>query len=144
MVRGFGVGVGVIQMVSYFALSNALTIGKIVPETNHGPVCWSFAGCYTEGIHGTALPHKAVTTGGRGALTVHACTTACQAAGYTLAGVEYAKECCKICPQSSLLSVLGSLRTLPCKLRHDAYSFARVRQRHLERGHPRTRRDVKL
>src|SRR6266516_1182264 len=33
------------------------------------------------------------TTGGSGALTVALCTSACQAAGYVLAGVEYAGEC---------------------------------------------------
>ena len=33
-------------------------------------------------------------TGGGGAMTVDLCTSACQAAGYILAGVEYGEECC--------------------------------------------------
>jgi len=32
--------------------------------------------------------------GGAGAMTVEACEAVCQAAGYTIAGVEYSQECC--------------------------------------------------
>jgi hypothetical protein len=41
---------------------------------------------------GRTLPNGVAVTG---ALTVDLCTSACQAQGYTLAGVEYAGECCK-------------------------------------------------
>lgn len=38
-----------------------------------------------------ALPHG---TGVTGSVTVESCTTACYNAGYPLAGMEYADECC--------------------------------------------------
>ena len=40
------------------------------------------------------------TPGGGANLTVALCTSACQAAGYILAGVEYAGECCGFPPSS--------------------------------------------
>jgi hypothetical protein len=49
-----------------------------------------------EGITGRALPFGATTLGGAAAMTVDLCLTACQAAGYILAGTEYSDECCKI------------------------------------------------
>jgi hypothetical protein len=49
-----------------------------------------------EGITGRALPFGATTVGGAAAMTVDLCLTACQAAGYVLAGTEYSDECCKI------------------------------------------------
>ena len=55
---------------------------------------WKSLGCYTD--HGAAartLTTIMPTTGGQSALTVELCTSACQAASYTLAGVEYASEC---------------------------------------------------
>lgn len=50
---------------------------------------------YSEGTTGRALPNGVTTTGGSSKMTVDLCTQACQAAGYVLAGVEYAQECCK-------------------------------------------------
>ncbi|KAI9833274.1 MAG: hypothetical protein M1826_000187 [Phylliscum demangeonii] len=62
------------------------------PVTNPGPSPWAFAGCYTDGGART-LNVGMATTGGGAALTVALCTSACQAANYALAGVEYAGEC---------------------------------------------------
>lgn len=48
-----------------------------------------------EGKTGRALTHTAATVGGPNGMTVKACTTACQAAGYLLSGVEFSSQCCK-------------------------------------------------
>ena len=58
-----------------------------------------------EGTTGRALPNGVTTTGGSSEMTVDLCLTACHTAGYLLAGVEYAGECCKI---PSLPHVRGS------------------------------------
>jgi hypothetical protein len=50
---------------------------------------------HSEGTTGRALPNDVTTPGGPAKMTVDLCTSACQAAGYVLAGVEYAQECCK-------------------------------------------------
>ncbi|KAF4635308.1 hypothetical protein G7Y89_g2796 [Cudoniella acicularis] len=63
------------------------------PSTNPGALGYGFYGCYTEGTNGRALPNPVSTTGGASALTVALCIQACNAAGYSLAGVEYAQEC---------------------------------------------------
>lgn len=53
---------------------------------------------FSEGTSGRTLPNGVTTTGGSAAMTVDLCLTACQAAGYLLAGAEYSGECCKFCP----------------------------------------------
>lgn len=56
---------------------------------------WTFLGCYTDNYPTSrTLPYTASIPGGGGAMTVEACQSACSAAGYSLAGVEYAQECC--------------------------------------------------
>ncbi|KUJ17770.1 WSC-domain protein [Mollisia scopiformis] len=67
--------------------------GDSPPSTNPGPGPWSLVGCYTEGVTGRTLPNQVTTPGGPASLTVALCTTACQAAGYVLAGVEYSQQC---------------------------------------------------
>lgn len=57
---------------------------------------------YSEGTPGRTLPHAVATTGGSNLMTVDLCTSACKAAGYVLAGVEYGQECCK-CPFGPLI-----------------------------------------
>jgi glucan 1,3-beta-glucosidase len=59
------------------------------------PSGWRYLGCYTDNVGGRALPVGTQVPGGAGAMTVEACTTACRAGGYVLAGLEYAGECCK-------------------------------------------------
>jgi hypothetical protein len=51
---------------------------------------------HREGTTGRTLPNGVTTTGGSSAMTVDLCTSACQTAGYLLAGLEYAGECCNI------------------------------------------------
>ena len=47
-------------------------------------------------IGGRTLPNGGDVAGGSAAMTVDLCTAACQTQGYTLAGIEYSGECCKI------------------------------------------------
>ncbi|MCJ1410361.1 hypothetical protein MMC19_004446 [Ptychographa xylographoides] len=63
------------------------------PVTDPGPPGWTSLGCYAEGANGRTLTTGMATTGGTGALTVALCTSACHAANYIYAGVEYAGEC---------------------------------------------------
>jgi Glyoxal oxidase N-terminus/WSC domain len=61
-----------------------------VPEVNG----WKALGCFTDqGVANRTLTTIMPTTGGQAALTVSLCTSACQNAGFTLAGVEYGSEC---------------------------------------------------
>ncbi|PNY24742.1 fungistatic metabolite [Tolypocladium capitatum] len=53
---------------------------------------WISIGCYSEGTTGRALTQGINTIPGA-QMTVAGCTAACKAAGYALAGVEYAGEC---------------------------------------------------
>jgi len=51
---------------------------------------WTSVGCYTDAVGARTL---AVAQFLAGAMTVDACTSACAAGGYSLAGVEYGGEC---------------------------------------------------
>ena len=55
---------------------------------------WNFKGCYTDNVSSRSLGHGMSVPGGAAAMTVEACEAVCLAAGYILAGVEYAGECC--------------------------------------------------
>jgi hypothetical protein len=63
------------------------------PQTNPGVNNYKYIGCYSEGTTGRALTYNAGLTGST--MTVAACTAACHAANYILAGVEYSGECCR-------------------------------------------------
>ena len=56
---------------------------------------WTYLGCYTDNVSGRALPNGEAVTGGSAAMTNELCQSACQAAGFSMAGTEYAGECCK-------------------------------------------------
>lgn len=49
----------------------------------------------SEGTTGRTLTTGMAVTGGGAAMTVALCTSACKAANFIYAGVEYAGECCK-------------------------------------------------
>ncbi|RDL36505.1 Uncharacterized protein BP5553_05857 [Venustampulla echinocandica] len=64
------------------------------PSTNPGTSGYGFYGCYTEGDGGRALTTGPVTTpGGGSSMTIAVCVAACNAAGFSMAGVEYSQEC---------------------------------------------------
>lgn len=52
---------------------------------------WDYLGCWAEGTTGRTLTHGVGIAAGD--MTIELCTSACENAGYTLAGVEYAGEC---------------------------------------------------
>ena len=55
----------------------------------------NIANANSEGTTGRTLTTGVGVTGGGAAMTVALCTSACQAANFIYAGVEYAGECCK-------------------------------------------------
>ena len=64
------------------------------PEVNPGPLGWQSLGCYTDNTNGMrALTTVEATAGGSGKMTIAYCVSACQAAGFSLAGAEYGGEC---------------------------------------------------
>lgn len=64
---------------------------------------WNFLGCYSDNVNGRTLANQVQVAGGASAMSIEACETACKAAGYTIAGVEYSGECCKYCTQEQAL-----------------------------------------
>ncbi|RFU33902.1 hypothetical protein B7463_g2402, partial [Scytalidium lignicola] len=70
--------------------STSATSSPTSPPTSGG---WSSLGCYTDSVTARSLPVAEGVTGGPTEMTVEACQSACLAAGYSLAGVEYADEC---------------------------------------------------
>jgi hypothetical protein len=59
------------------------------------PTGWTFLGCYTDNVAARTLVNGEAVPGGAAAMTVEACQSTCLGLGYSLAGVEYADECCK-------------------------------------------------
>jgi hypothetical protein len=59
------------------------------------PTGWTFLGCYTDNVAARTLVNGEAVPGGASAMTVEACQSTCLGLGYSLAGVEYADECCK-------------------------------------------------
>jgi hypothetical protein len=56
---------------------------------------WTFLGCYIDNVSGRALPNGEQVPGGANAMTNELCESTCLAAGFSIAGTEYAGECCK-------------------------------------------------
>ncbi len=56
---------------------------------------WTFLGCYIDNVSGRALPNGEQVAGGTNAMTNELCESTCLAAGFLIAGTEYAGECCK-------------------------------------------------
>lgn len=54
------------------------------------PASWQALGCYTDSVAARTLSTPVFPAGG---LTIEKCVSACQAAGFILAGVEYGGEC---------------------------------------------------
>lgn len=57
---------------------------------------WKLLGCYTDSVSARTLGNAEGVPGGPTAMTIEACQAVCKAGGWTLAGVEYADECCKL------------------------------------------------
>jgi hypothetical protein len=56
---------------------------------------WTFLGCYIDNVSGRALPNGEQVPGGTNAMTNELCESTCLAVGFSIAGTEYAGECCK-------------------------------------------------
>ena len=84
--------------VSVFPDTIALftTGAVVVPPTSPSLLGWNYRGCYTDAYPGRTLGNLVQIPGGAAAMTIEACITSCSAAGYSLAGVEYGGECCKL------------------------------------------------
>jgi glucan 1,3-beta-glucosidase len=65
------------------------------PSGGSSLIGWNFRGCYTDQVSARTLGNTMSVPGGPSAMSVEACLAVCQAAGYSLAGVEYSAECCK-------------------------------------------------
>lgn len=74
------------------AQNSALPItSSVIPtSTPELKVGWYYEGCYVDGAGGRSLPNGAAV---QGQMTNEKCRNACRAAGYVLAGSEYAGEC---------------------------------------------------
>jgi glucan 1,3-beta-glucosidase len=64
-------------------------------QSPSSPSGWNLLGCYYDNPTARTLGNYVIVPGGTGATTIDSCLAACKAAGYSLAGVEYANECCK-------------------------------------------------
>lgn len=71
--------------------SLATATGSASPPAATG---WNFRGCYTDSVNARALIAESVPNG-PSSMTIEACQSVCKGLGYTLAGLEYADECCK-------------------------------------------------
>lgn len=70
---------------------------------------WQFRGCYTDIVGQRTLLNSEATPGGAPAMTVESCQVVCQGLGYTLAGLEYAQECCESCSYNfNIITTLAS------------------------------------
>lgn len=59
----------------------------------NAPKMWVEVGCYTDSVGARTLGVTPQTPNGAGQMTIEACETACQKAGYPIAGLEFAQEC---------------------------------------------------
>ncbi|KAK1462132.1 WSC domain-containing protein [Colletotrichum melonis] len=71
---------------------SVFTNGVAVPVINPGPLGWSSLGCQND-PGPRLLSYRTGVVAGDSKMSVLQCTNACQAAGYSLAGVEYSSEC---------------------------------------------------
>lgn len=54
---------------------------------------WSYQNCYEDSVANRAMPVPVGVPGGAAVMTVELCLDACQAIGYSFAGIEYSQEC---------------------------------------------------
>lgn len=71
---------------------SVFTNGVAAPVINPGPPGWTSLGCQND-PGPRLLSYRTGVAAGDSKMSVLQCTNACQAAGYSLAGVEYSSEC---------------------------------------------------
>lgn len=87
---------------------NCLAVNRDLTSSLEARSTWNFLGCYVDNVYGRALPHGEAVPGGTNAMTNALCQATCLKAGFSIAGTEYAGECCK----SSLYNHWGQALTL--------------------------------
>jgi hypothetical protein len=75
--------------------ATCMMINRDVTSTIEARFTWNFLGCYTDNVSGRALPNGEAVAGGTNAMTNELCQSTCLAHGFTIAGTEYAGECCE-------------------------------------------------
>ncbi|KAH7126789.1 hypothetical protein B0J11DRAFT_526490 [Dendryphion nanum] len=73
--------------------NTTIPVGPTGPFVNPGVNGFRSLGCYSDNVNDRTLSTGMGTGGGAGSLTAALCTSACDAAGYFYAGLEYAGEC---------------------------------------------------
>lgn len=74
--------------------ATASTTTAAVVSTSSGTSSWNSIGCFTDGgPNARTLTYAQGVPNGPNGMTVEQCTTACQAGGFSLAGLEYSIEC---------------------------------------------------
>jgi hypothetical protein len=96
-----------LNLYSYSASSTTTSQSSSPTATGNPLPGWTFLGCYTDSVNTRSLPNQVPVSGG---LTNEGCQNACLAAGYSIAGTEYAGECCKCHSLSSLMFPLTITR----------------------------------
>jgi glucan 1,3-beta-glucosidase len=88
-----------LDLYSYASMTAAPTTMQTSTSTSSGPTAtasgWNFRGCYIDNVSGRALPNGEQVPGGASAMTNELCQSTCLADGFSIAGTEYAGECCK-------------------------------------------------
>ncbi|KAJ7287144.1 WSC domain-containing protein [Mycena rebaudengoi] len=70
---------------------NLIWDGSALPTITLAVDTWQYTGCFSDSINPRTLPHNIATADGK--VTVESCTTACNANGFAVAGVEFGTEC---------------------------------------------------
>lgn len=93
-----------LDLYSYASTTVASTATTTSVSATATATGWNFRGCYTDSVAARTLGHPYPAN----PMTVEKCLASCQAAGYILAGVEYAQECCKLASKLFTLHGLTS------------------------------------
>lgn len=80
--------------VNVFPDTIALFRTPTIVTTAFSLIGWNHRGCYIDSIDRRTLRNRLGVPGGAAGMSIEACLEACAAAGYSLAGVEFASECC--------------------------------------------------
>jgi hypothetical protein len=91
--------------------STTTAAGTTISGTSTG---WNLIGCFSDGANARTLTYAQGVPNGPNGMTVEQCTSACQAGGFSLAGVEYSTECCE---SANLSFTRVCLRSIPCFIR---------------------------
>jgi hypothetical protein len=75
--------------------TTCMTINRDINQALEARSTWTFLGCYVDNVYGRAFPNGEAVPGGTNYMTNEVCQSACLKAGFSIAGTEYAGECCR-------------------------------------------------